>query len=538
MPLSRQTACDRKTGLTSGLRFNPASLDFFNMSIQKQGMERPGGSALANRMMGDEPMNQPASVRKTAPHLWWALAVLVTGTFITILDIFIVNVALSSIQKGLRATPAELQLFVVSYTTAYGLTLMNGARLGDLYGRRRLFLSGMGVFTAASVCCGLAPSPAWLIGARTVQGVGAALLTPQIYASIRVLFEGDARRRAFAITGAVTGLAGVVSQLAGGFLIEMGVGDSGWRLIFLVNLPIGLFALIAGRLFIVETRATGGTKLDIRGAAIGALALALLLLPVMEGRESGWPWWSTVVPFLAIPTFILFVRYEDGLARRGGTPLVDGSLFRDRRFVIGVVAVFLFYSAIASFFLSLTMFLQPGLGLSPFTAGLVFTPTAILFFTGSLAGPRIAGRIGDTALPIGATIFASGIALSTIVGAFEPNATPLLIASLMLNGLGQGLVIPLATNAILSGVRPDQAGGSSGVLVTVQVIGNVIGVTVVGVLFFSVLDRAPTPFTDTRPFVYGQAFATATLYDLAAAVLSLACFLVLSRRIARGPHWT
>ncbi|MGO4683530.1 MFS transporter [Hyphomicrobium sp. 2TAF46] len=471
---------------------------------------------------------EPASGRQAGERRrWQSMAVLLVGNFVTILDLFIVNVALGSIQKDLHASPADVALFMVGYSAPYGVMLLNGARLGDLYGRRRIFLIGMALFTAASGLCGAALTPAWLIAARALQGLGAALLMPQVFASLRVLFEGDQRRRAFGIMGAVQGVAASISQLAGGVLIEYGMAGLGWRWVFLVNLPIGLAALVAGRLLIVETRAPVPAKLDLRGAVIGALGLALLLVPFMEGQDHGWPWWSVVLPLLSVPVFGYFLSYERKLSARGGVPIIDVALFANHRFVAGVVAIFLFYSAISSFFLSLTMLLQPGLGLSPLAAGAVFTPSAIAFFAASLIGPKLAGWIGRKALLLGVTIFWTAMALAIGIGATSPDNLPLLIVSLILNGAGQGLVIPLALNATLSRVREDQAGMGSGMVSTMQIVGTSVGVAIVGVLFFSVIHQAGELVTATR--TYGHALAQATVYNVVVVTLSFVGFFLVTR---------
>lgn len=456
---------------------------------------------------------------------WLALAILLTGNFVTILDLFIVNVAIPSIQGNLAASFAEVQLVLVGYAAAYGVFLMNGARLGDLFGRRRVFLTGMGLFTAASGLCGIAWSPGWLIAARVLQGTGAAILMPQVLASIRVLFEGDQRRHAFGVMGAVQGVAATISQLAGGMLIEHGGGE-GWRLIFLINLPIGLIAMAAGSVVLIETKAPVAARLDLRGALTGALGLLLVLVPVMEGREYGWPWWAFAIPLLSIPVFWNFVRYENGLWARGGVPIIEMSLFENPRFVAGVGAVFLFYSAISSFFLSLTVLLQFGLGLTPLVAGMIFTPSAVAFFVGSLAGPRLAARSGSGALLAGILIFACGPGLSALVAATAVDNLRLMILSLILNGLGQGIVIPLAFNTILSGIRDDQAGMGAGVLSTMQTIGTSVGVTIVGVLLFSLIEHATTASSLLTHQVYGHALAIATIYNVVAAILSFVLFTV------------
>jgi EmrB/QacA subfamily drug resistance transporter len=459
---------------------------------------------------------------------WPALAALLTGNFVTILDLFIVNVAIPDIRASLHASFAEIQLVMVGYSAAYAVFLLNGARLGDLFGRKRMFLVGMALFTLASALCGLATSPWMLIAMRVGQGLGAAILMPQVMASLRVLFDGDARRRAFGTMGAVQGVAASVSQIIGGWLIAhpLAADISGWRAVFLVNVPIGLVALLAARTFVAESRAPVAARLDVHGAVAGAVALAMLLVPIMQGRESGWPWWSWVVPLASLLVFRHFVRVEQTLSAAGRVPIIEMALFRNRSFVLGVLAIFLFYTAISSYFLALTILLQFGRGLSALAAGLVFTPAAIAFFTGSLTAPRLAERIGQRALLLGVAIFAVGLVLLATM-AQAGTATAWLVVPLVLSGFGQGMVIPLSLNTILSSVETAQAGMGAGTVTTMQAVGNAVGVTVVGVLLFSLLghvDGADAVDATTHAAHYGHAFALATLYNVGATVLALLLF--------------
>ncbi|MBB3656960.1 MFS family permease [Rhizobium sp. BK650] len=459
-----------------------------------------------------------------------SLAVLLAGNFVTILDLFIVNVALPDIQRELQASNAQLQMIMVAYSVAYGAMLLNGARLGDLYGRRRIFLSGMAIFALASLMCGMALSPWSLIAARALQGIGAALLMPQVYASLRLLFDGDERRRAFAVMGAVQGIAGATSQLLGGSLMALDIGSLGWRLIFFVNLPIAAYALIAGKWFIVETRGATSARLDLTGALLGASALTAVLLPAMVGHEQHWPWWALISLLSSVPLFAAFVAYENRLIRRDGVPIIDPSLFRNGGVTLGMSASFLFFSAISSFSLSLTIFLQVGLGQSPLQAAMLFLPSTVAFFAGSVVSAPLAKRLQHQAPTLGMAIFTLGLLLAVVDG-LDGGGRSVLAVSVIFQGFGQGIVIPLLLNMVLSTVTNAEAGMASGVFSTIQTAGSAFGVTIVGMILFGMTDGSGHESGSAigAAGIYGTAFAAATLYNLAAVTLGLFLFRALRR---------
>jgi len=470
----------------------------------------------------------PHASSEPARDRWYSLAVLVSGIFMTTLDLFIVNIALERIRQDLHASPADLQLVMVAYSAAYGVFLMNCARLGDLYGRKRLFLIGTGVFTLASAMCGFAPSAAFLIAARALQGIGAALLMPQVLATIRVLFEGEARPKAFSIMGIVQGLASPIAQIGGGLLVTYNLYGLGWRLVFLINVPIGVVMILLGSLWIIETRAPVSARLDVKGAIILAAALLVLFVPFLEGQDHGWPLWSIVLPLGSVAIFYGFARFEAALVRRGQVPIFDITMLSNRRLLAGVIGVFLFFASISSFFLSLTLLLQAGLGYAPLAAGLIFTPTALAFITAARLSPAIVRRVGSRSLLLGISTFFVGLALSVLVAFLAPTSTPLLVASLIFNGFGQGLTIPLALNANLSTVPEAQAGMASGMVGTMQTLGAAFGVAIVGVIFFAELSD-PQAATLAKSSLYGHALGTATYFNLCATALSALCFLSLTR---------
>lgn len=460
-----------------------------------------------------------AAVETLGRRRWWALAILLTGNFVVILDLFIVHVAIPDLRRGLAATDAQLQLVLAAYAAAYGIGLMNGARLGDMWGRRRMFLWGMGVFTLASLGCGLSPSANVLICARIIQGVGAALLMPQVLASIRLLFVDGDRAKAFAVMGAVQGLAATISQLLGGWLIEHVAGELGWRMVFLINVPVGVLAITVG-LRLLPAFTTMPARLDTKGSLAGLAGVALFLVPVMLGREHGWPWWSWSLPLFSLVVWAWFLRYEQRLKATDGFPMFDVELLRNRPFLAGAFGFFLFYSAISSFFLSLTMLLQGGLHLSPLAAGMIFTPSAIAFFAGSLASSHLQGWLGERALYVGLSVFMAGLALAVWVGAEQPDSLVWLVLALGLNGFGQGISIPAALGSLLGRVSDAQTGAASGLVSTLQALGNAAGVTIVGVILFAQLTHTHgTPASE-----YGLALAWATVYNVLAASVSLVLF--------------
>ncbi|WP_222597132.1 MFS transporter [Chitinophaga pinensis] len=313
------------------------------------------------------------------PRRWMALAVLLTGTLLPPLDFFIVNVALPAILKDLNASSAHSQLVVSVYATAYAVTLILGGRLGDIYGRKRVFINGMLGFGAASALCGLAPSPTVLVAGRLLQGVTAAIMGPQSLASIHAIFPADEKNRALSFYGATFGLASIAGQLLGGVLVSADMFNLGWRSVFLINLPIILFAIPAALILLRENRAERSEKLDIPGALLLAAGLLTLVLPLIEGRENHWPWWCIVLLILSFPLLYIFWHYEKKQESAGGSPLVYPSLLMKSGLRRSLSAAFFFY-ALASFFLVFAIYEQGALGHDTLATGLAILPLGIGFF--------------------------------------------------------------------------------------------------------------------------------------------------------------
>lgn len=472
-----------------------------------------------------------AAARPAIPaRLWLGLAVMLLGPFMTVMDVMIVNVAIPSIRLGLGASYAEAELVVAGYSLAYAVALITGGRLGDLRGRRRMFVIGLIGFALTSALCGLAVSAQTLILARLLQGAAAAMLFPQVFSLIRVTFpEPRDCARAFAALGVVLGLAAVAGQVLGGILVAADLWGLSWRPIFLLNIPIGLLAAIAAPRLIPADQVAPGQRLDLAGVVLSALGLGLLLYPLIEGREAGWPAWSLAMLAAALPVLALFAWHQHGRSRRGASPLLQTALFRDRAFAAGVLLSLVFYSTMNSFYLAYAFLAQLGLGRSPLAAGLVFAPTAIVFMITSIAVGRVAPEHRRAVLMAGAAIAALGefaAAATALVAA--PLQAEALIPALLLVGVGQGLLITPLLNTVLGGIRDGHIGSASGMLSTMQQVGGAFGVAIAGILFSVVLEGARAAGLGEAAS-YAHAFAAAAGYAGTATLVVLGLLLALPK---------
>ncbi|MCL6316163.1 MFS transporter [Pectobacterium atrosepticum] len=459
---------------------------------------------------------------------WLGLSVLLMAGFVTIFDLFVVNVAIPSMQADLGASFAQIGFIVAGYELAFGVLLITGGRLGDIFGRRRLFVVGMAGFTIASALCGLAPSAGFLIGARILQGLAAALLFPQVYASIRVNFDGNDSRRAFGLLGMTLGLAAIAGQVLGGWLVHANLFGLGWRSIFLINVPIGLLAIAAAR-FIPESCTPLRPSLDWAGVALVSIGLALLLVPLIEGPGQGWPAWSLWMLAAATALLVIFHRQQARRQMAGHLPLVDMHLLAQRRFLLGVLLVLFVYSTSSSFFLCFALLVQTGLGLDPFLAGSIFAPCSVGFVLASLAAPRLVARWGTPAIIAGALVYAISIGLLIMqvqIAGTDLVATRL-IPVLIVVGAGQGFIMTPLLNLVLGFVDESHAGMASGVISTVQQVGAALGVAVVGILFGTALAKGDGAVVQAG--LYVLAFVMGMLYNLGAALLVCILLLMLVR---------
>jgi EmrB/QacA subfamily drug resistance transporter len=430
----------------------------------------------------------PSSVQSPPGRPWSVLAVLMIGTFMFVLDFFIVNVALPSIQQDLRAGEGAIEWIVAGYAVSTAVLLVTGGRLGDQFGRRRVFAAGLAVFVLTSAACALAPDPAVLVAARVLQGVGAALMAPNILSILGVVYSGPARVRAISVYGMVMGLAAVSGQLIGGILIRTDLGGLGWRTIFWINVPLGVAALLASPRLVPESRASQGSRFDLAGVALITACLVAVVLPLVDGRQEGWPAWSWIALAAAVPLAIAFVAHQRRKADRGGAPLLDPRVFAPWPLRAGLVTQTAFWCQQAASYLVIGLYLQQGRGLSPLAAGAVFAVLAAGYLLTSFQAPALTVRFGRSVIAAGAVLAAAGDgALYLAAGHGGPVAW--LFPGLVLLGAGQGLCITPLTTTVLSHAGPASAGSVSGALSTAQQVGNSIGVAVTGVLFFGAVTR-------------------------------------------------
>ncbi|WP_432929974.1 MFS transporter [Microbispora sp. CA-135349] len=450
------------------------------------------------------------------------LPVILLGYVLNIVDVFVVNVALPTLSRTLGAGPAELELVVAVYTVAYACLLVLGGRLGDAFGRRRLFITGMAGFTVASAICGLAPDAALLIVARVLQGGTAALMVPQVLATIQVFYQGAARRRAIGVFGATLGVSAAAGQILGGLVVSADLFGLSWRPIFLVNVPLGLLGILAARRAVPESRAPKAPSVDWPGTALLAATVLLLMLPLTLGRDENWPLWCQLLlaaaPFAAAGFAVVQSREE----RRGRTPLLPPSLLRAPSMRRGLLTTLAFFPAFGGMILTTTISLQYGMHLGPLQSGLTYIPYAVAFLTASLLCPRLVPRFGTYVTVAGALLLAAGFAITALQAWSDYDGmTPLSLApALVVTGFGQGLIAIPLTGLVLIGVPAERAGVASGVLTTTQQTATALGVAAIGTLFFSV----------AAGHGFGPATVVAALVEAVLALVTAAVACTLPKR--------
>ncbi len=421
------------------------------------------------------------------PRRWLILFVILAAECMDLLDGTVVNVAAPTIHADLHASSTALQWIIGGYPLAIAVGLITGSRLGDLYGRRRLFVIGAAGFTAASVLCGLAPSTGVLIAARLLQGVLGALMLPQGLGILRDVFPPDEMAKAFGVFGPVMGSAALLGPIVGGGLIGLDLFGSGWRAVFLINLPLGI-AAIAGALRVVpETREVHAARLDLGGVGLVSLASILLVYPLIQGRELGWPLWTYASMAASLVALALLRRHLAARERRGLDPLVTASVFGHRGYSAGLLVLTLFFAGMIGSVLALTLFLQIGQHYSAIHAGLTLIPFSLgVAIAAPLASEVLAPRFGRKVIQAGGAATAAGYLL--VILAVDGAATVSswdLVPGLLVVGFGMGLFVVPVFDTILAAVTDRETGSASGVLNALQQLAGAIGVAVLGTVFFS-----------------------------------------------------
>ncbi|MHA4819786.1 MFS transporter [Streptomyces aculeolatus] len=439
---------------------------------------------------------QNASVAGPDRRRWIALAVVLTASFMDLVDATIVNIAIPSIQEDTGASFGAIQWITAGYALAFAIGLITGGRLGDIYGRRRVFLLGMGGFTVASLLCGVAADPAMLVGSRVLQGAMAALMVPQVLSIIHVTFPAEERGKVFGMFGAVAGLGAVSGPMIGALLTEWDLFGLAWRPIFLINLPVGIAGLILGRRFITESTAPDAMRLDLRGVLLATAGLLMLLYPITMGHENDWPAWGFVSMAASLPVFAAFVAYQKRKQRTDGAPLVELSLFRVKSFAAGIGVQLAFSTGLGIFFLVWTLYMQLGLGWSALHAGLTGLPFSLACSVAAgISVQQLTPRFGRKVLHGGAVLMAAGALL--YLTAADRYGTEIstwqMVLPLALLGGGMGLVFAPLTNAVLSGVPRRHAGSASGLINTTNQLGMALGLGLVSVVFFGAMDEPAAP---------------------------------------------
>lgn len=449
---------------------------------------------------------QPVTIRT-----WLAFAVVLLGTAMALLDTTIVNVALPVIRTSIKADEATLSWIVSGYALAYGLALIPAGRIGDRIGHKWVFVVGIALFTVSSLAAGLSQDPGQLVAARVVQGLAGGIFFPPVTALIQLMFPGRVRGRAFAIFGAVIGVATALGPIVGGLLIQWLGDEHGWRSIFFVNLPFGVIAVVAA-LALLPSGAEGGDArgIDVVGFVLIAGGLTAILVPLIQGQQDGWPLWTWLTLVAGVVLLVLFAAWEVGVARRGRTaPLVPPHLFSHPAFSGGVLLALVYFAAFTSIFFSISLYWQSGLRHTALESGLVSIPFALGSIVGSSQSNRLAERLGRTVLVIGTLLVTVGLITTwLIVWRVSPLDITgwMLLPGLLVAGFGSGLFIAPNSQFIVATVDRAEAGAASGVIGTVQRTGSAIGIAVIGSVLFSHVTGARIAPTAAQVQAAGQTF--------------------------------
>ncbi|WP_371495325.1 MFS transporter [Kitasatospora sp. NBC_00374] len=451
----------------------------------------------------------------TSPYRWrWAaLFVILAAEVMDLLDSLVTNIAGPSIRTDIGGGESLIQWLGAAYTLAMAIGLITGGRLGDIFGRRRMYLIGAVGFTLGSVACGLAQEPGQLIAARVFQGLLGAIMLPQGLGMLKEIFSEKEQATAFGLFGPVMGLSTVGGPILAGWLVDADLWGSGWRMIFLINIPLGLFAIAGGVAFLPEWKSARTVRLDLAGALLAAVGSALIVFPLVQGREHGWPAWAFALIGLSLAVFALFAWYENRKSRSGGDPLVEPSLFRKRGFSGGMVLGLAFFSAMTGFWLTFSLYTQIGLHYSPFKAGLAGIPSSVGMVIAFVTSQALL-KFGRKVMHGGLIVMALGVgAVILTLHLAGAEVTPWQLApALTVTGLGMGFVMAPFFDTVLASVEPHETGSASGTLTSVQQLGAALGTAILGTVFFEQIK--------TESFVHAEQFTLAVEIAMLAVVFA------------------
>lgn len=463
----------------------------------------------------------PVTPETADPRRWLALFLLLLASFMNLIDVTIVNVALPAMQANLGANSSQIEWVVAAYVLAFALGLLPFGRLGDIVGRKGMFIVGVIGFTLASALCGLAPTIETLIGARVLQGFAGAMMTPQVLAIVQVIFPPKERGVAFSFFGLAAGLASVTGPIIGGLLISANLGGLDWRPIFLVNIPIGIFAAIAGALLINRVEPHPGLKNDYLGIVLFGALILLLIFPLVEGRTYGWPLWTFAMMAASGVGIIAFYAWQKFRDRRNQAQLLPVALLENRNFLLGAFMTMIFFSGVPGLFMILAIFFQSGFGLTPLESGFTTIPFPIGVLIASVISGRLGARYLSWRVAIGSLLLAVGMFYLrwTISGVGDSVDHWAFVPPLVIAGIGLGIGISGLFQTILTGVPGRDAGSASGALQAFQQVGSALGVALVGQIFFSWLEHAQEWGATSKATAFVNAGVNAMTYEIAVFVV-------------------
>lgn len=419
------------------------------------------------------------------PKRWQALNFLIAGAFLSPLDYFIVNMALPSIKKALNASDHELQMVIAIYGLTYAALVVCGGRLGDIYGRKKVFISGLYTFLLSSLACAFSPNVTWLIIFRLFQGIGASLLAPQVLASIKDLFNSQEQPKAVSLFSSVFGLASVIGQLFGGLLLSMHWGNFSWETVFLVNVPITVICILGIHFTMDNGNKKEQTEIDFMGALLLIFALLMIICPLIFGQKFGWAWWIFGILILGIVLLISFLQYETKQLQNNRPILIDPALLQQKPFALSLLIIF-FYNFTAGLFICYPYYLQQFLHQNSMQTGLAIIPYGLAFFLAPLVSSRVQMKASKM-IYLGLGLLMTGFLMSAVTFYFQQKPSFVTHLTLFMAGFGHGTIMPVMMRTAISLVSKDKAGQASGLVSIGIQIGSVTGGAIIGTLFFNLI---------------------------------------------------